>query len=467
MRIPAALPAAAAPDVLSRRRWISSTGIHTAGLGAMSQFWNAVSHAAPAPVAASLTTKARRAKSVIMIFNCGAPSHIDLWDMKPYAPSEIRGSFEPIATNVPGIEISELLPELAKRMDKLSIVRTLHHTHGGHNSGMHWSIVGKPYRIDSTLINPGRADVPSFGTLAGWLAQKDGYSANVPPYVITPFPHCDSTKYLTPGQFGGCLGSRFDPFVLNADPNTKGFQVPGLKLDEAVSHQRLQDRQSLLQTLDERGLLTPSEMTDDIDSQRAKALGLISSNAASEVFDLSKEPDSVRDRYGRHSWGQSHLLARRLIEAGSRFVTTVNGPSITWDTHKDNFSQMKERLVPPMEKAYVALIDDLSERGLLDETLVIWMGDFGRTPIINKEAGRDHWPQCYSMVLAGGGIRGGQVVGESDKTGSRPLNRPVTPSDIHATVFDALGYDARHINYHLTDGRPMPVCDGTPIHELL
>ena len=208
-------------------------------------------------------------------------------------------------------------------------------------------------------------------------------------------------------------------------------------------------------------------MTADIDVQRAKALGLISSNAASEVFDLSREPDSVRDRYGRHSWGQSHLLARRLVEAGSRFVTTVNGPSITWDTHKDNFNQMKNRLVPPMEKAYVALLDDLAERGLLDETLVIWMGDFGRTPVINKEAGRDHWPQCYSMVLAGGGIRGGQVVGESDKTGSHPFVRPVTPADVHATVFAALGYDAPHINYHMTDGRPVPVCDGSVIHELM
>ncbi len=169
MRIPAALRSvASAPDVLNRRRWLSTSGLQAAGLGAMSQFWNAVSQGAPLPAATSLATKTRRAKSVIMIFNCGAPSHIDLWDMKPQAPSEIRGSFEPIATNVPGIEISELLPEVAKRMDKLSIVRTLHHTHGGHNSGMHWSIVGKPYRIDSTLINPGRADVPCFGTLAGW-----------------------------------------------------------------------------------------------------------------------------------------------------------------------------------------------------------------------------------------------------------------------------------------------------------
>jgi hypothetical protein len=289
----------------------------------------------------------------------------------------------------------------------------------------------------------------------------------VPPYVITPSPHCDSTKYLTPGQFGGCLGSRFDPFVLNADPNARDFQVPGMKLDAAITQPRLQDRQSLLQSLDAQGRLITSEITADVDVQRAKALGLISSNTASEVFDLSREPDNVRDRYGRHSWGQSHLLARRLVEAGSRFVTTVNGPSITWDTHKDNFDHMKNRLVPPMEKAYVALLDDLSERGLLDETLVIWMSDFGRTPIINKDAGRDHWPQCYSMVLAGGGIRGGQVIGESDRTGAYPFVRPVTPADIHATVFAALGYDAQHIHYHMTDGRPMPVCDGKVIHELI
>lgn len=466
MRNPAAAPHNS--NATTRRRWLSAAGVQTAGLGALHEFWGNIARAGsqpnnrPSPAAHN-----SRAKSVIMIFNCGAPSHLDLWDMKPNAPSEIRGQFQPIPTNVPGIEISELLPEVAKRMDKLSIVRTLHHTHGGHNSGMHWSIVGKPYRIDSTLINPGRTDIPSFGTLISWLAQRDGYSGNVPPYVITPFPHCDSTKYLTPGQFGGCLGSRFDPFVLNADPNARDFQVPGMKLDAAITQPRLQDRQSLLQSLDAQGRLITSEITADVDVQRAKALGLIGSDTASEVFDLAREPDSVRDRYGRHSWGQSHLLARRLIEAGSRFVTTVNGPSITWDTHKDNFNQMKNRLVPPMEKAYVALLDDLSERGLLDETLVIWMSDFGRTPIINKDAGRDHWPQCYSMVLAGGGIRGGQVIGESDRTGAYPFVRPVTPADIHATVFAALGYDAQHIHYHMTDGRPMPVCDGNVIHDLI
>lgn len=454
--------------IASRRSWLASTGLQAVGLGTLNQFWGPIGRAnSEFDGATSLTTKPRRAKSVIMIFNGGAPSHLDLWDMKPQAPSETRGTFRPIETNVPGIEISELLPEVAKRIDRLAIVRTLHHTHGGHNSGMHWSTVGRPYRIDSTLINPSRADMPCIGTLVGWLAQQDGYSANVPPYVITPAPHCDSTKYLTPGQFGGCLGSRFDPFVLNADPNAKDFCVPGLRLNTSITRQRQQDRQSLLQSLDTQGSMSPSEITADIDMQRAKALGLISSDAASEAFDLTKEADSVRDRYGRHRWGQSHLLARRLIEAGTRFVTTVNGPSITWDTHKDNFNQMKNRLVPPMEKAYVALLDDLSERGLLDETLVIWMGDFGRTPVINKDAGRDHWPQCYSMVLAGGGIQGGQVVGESDKTGAYPKLRPVTPADIHATVFEALGYDAQRITYRMSDDRPIAVSDGHVINELL
>jgi hypothetical protein len=352
-------------------------------------------------------------------------------------------------------------------MQQLSIIRSVHHRHGGHNSGMHWSTVGKPYRIDSTLINPGPADLPSLGTLVGWLARRDGFSASVPPYVITPAPHCDSTKYLTPGQFGGCLGNQFDPFVLNTDPGAKDFKVPGLRLNEAISPERLDGRTALLSSLEKSGTQIHSDLTAAIEEQRLRALNMISNGEASEAFDLSREPTEVRDRYGRHSWGQSHLLARRLIESGTRFVTTVNGPSITWDTHKDNFNQMRNRLVPPMQQAFTALLDDLTERGLLDETLVIWMGDFGRTPRINKDAGRDHWPQCYSMVLAGGGIRGGQVVGSSDKIGGEPFERPVTPADVHATVFAALGYQADQITYHHSDGRPAPVCDGTPIRELL
>jgi hypothetical protein len=408
-----------------------------------------------------------KAKSVILIFNCGAPSHIDLWDPKPDAPDAIRGEFQSIATNVAGIHVSELLPRLAERADKLAIVRSVHHAHGSHNAGMHWSIVGRPYRVDSTLINPSPTDYPSFGTLVGWLAQRDGYTGAVPPYVITPEPHCDSRVYVTPGQFGGCLGMRYDPFVLRADPNAADFRVHDLRMHDELTGQRLAQRAELLSQLGSTAPSIPSSNAADYDEHRRQATSIVASGEAARAFDLSREPASLRERYGRHTWGQSHLLARRLVESGVRFVTTVNGPSITWDTHQDNFGRLKNKLVPPMEQAYAALLDDLSERGLLDSTLVIWMGDFGRTPTINKDAGRDHWPQCYTVVLAGGGIRGGQVIGASDRTGAYPLDRPVTPADIHATVFQALGYDAQQITYRTVDGRPTLLSDGQPIRELI
>jgi hypothetical protein len=439
----------------TRRQFLGATGF-----GALSLFWNdwlrADSVVAPGPQ--------RRARSVILIFNCGAPSHIDLWDPKPDAPDNIRGLFAPIATRVPGIRVSEMLPRLAQRMDKLAVVRTLHHTHTSHNSGMHWSIVGRPYRMDSTLVNPGPTDYPSLGTLVGWLARRDGYSGPLPPYVITPAPHCDSTAYITPGQYGGCLGRAHDPFVLNADPNAAGFRVPNISLAEGLTAGRLDERRALL-----GGLNGPSSpiRPGAFDGQQDRAFSLVTSPVVQRAFDLSQEPANVRERYGRHSWGQSHLLARRLIESGCRFVTTVNGPSIVWDTHQDNFPRLRGNLVPPMQRAFVALLDDLEERGLLDTTLVIWMGDFGRTPRINATAGRDHWPQCYTMVLAGGGIRGGQVLGESDRHGAVPRERPVTPADIHATALTLLGYNYQHIHYLSPEGRPFPLSDGEALRELI
>jgi hypothetical protein len=444
---------------MRRRHFLQSA---TVGGGALGAFWSGWLRAANSPVA-----KEGRAKSVILIFNCGAPSHIDLWDPKPSAPDKVRGLFQPISTAVPGIHVSELLPQLAARMNKLAVVRSVHHRHSSHNSGMYWSIVGQPYRVDSTLINPSRTDMPSFGTLVGWLAQRDGYSRPLPPYVITPGPHCDSLVYLTPGQFGACLGVKYDPFVLNSDPNSPSFTVPDLGRLDQMPNERLQTRQSLWRELDNRGRRIETPSAGEIAANHDRAISLITAGDAGRAFDLSQEPDAVRERYGRHTWGQSHLLARRLVEAGVPFVTTVNGQSIVWDTHEDNFNRLKDRLVPPMERAFAALLDDLDERGLLDTTLVIWMGDFGRTPIINAKAGRDHWPQCYTVVLAGGGIRSGQVVGESDATGAVPCERPVAPADIHATIFAALGHDPRAIAYRNADGRPMPLSTGEPIRELL
>jgi hypothetical protein len=436
--------------------------LRVGGLGGLSLFYaDGMRAASAAPAVKS------KAKSVILIFNCGGPSHIDLWDPKPDASDDIRGSFRPIKTNVSGIRVTELLPRMAKLADKYAIVRSVHHTHQGHNSAMYWSIVGRPYSIDSTLINPSRTDLPSLGTLVGWLAQRDHYSGSLPPYVITPSPHCDSTRYITPGQYGGCLGAKHDPFVLNSDPNSADYSVRDVNLVEGVPVKRLKERLSLLQQIDASSLQIESPSARELEIYQAKAMSLVASGEMQRAFNLSLEPDKVRERYGRHKWGQSHLLARRLVEAGVPFVTTVNGESIIWDTHLDNFNRMKNSLVPPMEQAFSALLEDLSQRGLLDSTLVLWMGDFGRTPRINKDAGRDHWPQCYSAVLAGGGIKGGQVIGESDSMGGHPISQPVTPADIHATVLGALGYDPHGITFTTGDGRPMPLSEGETIKGLL
>lgn len=429
------------------------------GLGAFWAGWLRAQAAQPA--------RSGKARSVIMIFNCGGPSHLDLWDPKPHATDAVRGPFETIGTSVGGITVTEMIPKLAQRMDKLALVRTVHHSHSGHNAGMYWSIVGRPYKRDDTLINPGPGDYPSFGTLVSWLAQRDGYSGAVPPYVITPYPHCDSTVYITPGQFGGCLGVKYDPYVLDADPNAGDFRVCNLGLQEGMTTERLRERIDLFEHFDDSARPITCASARDLDVFHSRAASMVFSGDAARAFQLSQEPAEVRDRYGRHQWGQSHLLARRLVESGVPFVSTVNGRSIIWDTHKDNFGRMKRSLVPPMEQAYAALLDDLSERGLLETTLVLWIGDFGRTPVINKDAGRDHWPQCYSVVLAGGGIRGGQVIGESDKTGAYPHSRPVTPADVHATVFTKLGYDPHGITYPTVDGRPTLLSDGEPIRELL
>jgi len=410
-------------------------------------------------------TKAK-AKSVILIFNCGGPSHIDLWDPKPDAADNIRGEFSTISTKVPGIFVSDVIPDLAARMDKLAIVRSLYHTQASHNAGMYYSITGYPYRQDSTLINPSATDYPSVGTLVGWLAQRDGYSGSLPPYVITPYPHCDSLQYITPGQYGGCLGVKHDPLVLDADPNAADFRVRNLALEGDLNSTRIDDRLSLLSGLGGNKSLQ-QVISSDYELRRKQAADMILSGKAAKAFDLSHESPATRDRYGRHTWGQSHLLARRLVEAGVPFVTTVNGRSIVWDTHKDNFAGLKNRLVPPMQQAFVALLDDLSSSGLLDTTLVVWMGDFGRTPMINKDGGRDHWPQCASVVLAGGGVRGGQVIGSSDNKGAYPYSVPATPGDLHATIFKALGYDPRGIHYPTVDGRPTPLANGSPIPNVL
>jgi len=439
----------------SRRQFLGQSGAAAALL-------TGLSHAARAQPKA-----VGQVRSVIMIFNCGGPSHIDLWDPKPAASDTVRGPFQPIDTNVSGIQVTELLPRMARMTDKLAILRSVNHTQASHNAGMYYTTVGRPYRVDSTLINPTSADHPCLGTLVGWLARRDGYSSGLPPYVIAPYPHCDSNVYLTPGQFGGCLGMQYDPLVLDADPNAADFKVRNLKLDASLTADKFRERLGLLGQVNRQGHSITSPTAADLDIYQSQAMQMVSSDKAAKAFDLSEEPVEVRNRYGRNTWGQSHLLARRLVEAGVKFVSAVNGRSIIWDTHKDNFGRMQKDLVPKMEQAYATLLEDLDARGLLDTTLVIWTGDFGRTPMINKDAGRDHWPQCYSVVMAGGGIRGGQVVGQSDSIGGHPHSRPISPADINATVFSMLGYEPNNISYKMNDGRPIPLSEGQPIREIL
>src|SRR5262245_11596695 len=241
-----------------------------ASVGAVGTFWAGLSQA----VAAQKPSRAK-ARSVIMIFNCGGPSHIDLWDPKPNAPDRVRSIYQPISTKVPGIQVTELIPELAKRADKLAIVRSVHHSHSSHNSGMHWSTVGRPYRMDSTLINPSATDYPCIGTLVGWLAQRDGYSGAVPPYVITPYPHCDSNVYITPGQYGGCLGVRYDPFVLDADPNDKDFRVRNLRLSDGLSSERLASRLDLLTQLGSARPPLVNHSAAEMDVHRRQATSMV------------------------------------------------------------------------------------------------------------------------------------------------------------------------------------------------
>src|SRR5438067_3251077 len=252
------------PPLPTRRLFLQSTGAAGALLSGLNQL------SADQPKASG------KAKSVILIFNCGAPSHIDLWDMKPEATDTVRGEFKPISTKVPGIQVSELLPRMAEQADKLAIVRSVHHTQSSHNSGMYYSIVGRPYRIDNTLINPSPNDYPCFGTLVGWLAQRDGYTGAVPPYVITPEPHCDSKVYITPGQFGGCLGSKYDPLVLNADPNADDFRVRNLRLNDELTKERLGERSKLLGKLGSAArAAVPSPTAAEYDARRTEATSLV------------------------------------------------------------------------------------------------------------------------------------------------------------------------------------------------
>jgi hypothetical protein len=401
-----------------------------------------------------------QAKSVILLFMWGGPSHIDTWDPKPNAPPEIRGLFKPISTTVPGLQIGEHFPLLATRAQQYAVVRSMTHTDPAHLSPVHHLMTGRiAPKPNSDADGASRGDAPCLGA----VVQKMLPSAHaIPPAVTLPWAvsHPAAPGGTAPGQNGGWMGNAFDPFLVTGNPNLPSFAVAGLRASSDVSTDRLRGRAELSRLLDRTGGL--NGYTD----LQNKALNLLLSPTVSTAFDLSREAATIRDKYGRHAHGQSCLLARRLIEAGTRLVT-VNWPDdgqTFWDTHGNNFPSLKTRLMPPADKAFAALLDDLSARGLLDETLVIWVGEFGRTPRV-ENAGRQHWPQCYSAVLAGGGIQGGVIYGSSDKIGAHPASNPVAPADLTATVYHALGIDPM-TEINDPGGRPWRIADGTPLRQL-
>jgi hypothetical protein len=405
-----------------------------------------------------------KAKSVIMLFQFGGPSHLDTFDPKPDAPSGIRGEFKTIRTKTPGLLVTEHLPKLAERSHRYSVVRSVRHTRSSHNSGAYYSLTGREPLIDIVTANASATDFPHPGSVIGALRPPD---QNVPPFVALPTMIADG-PFRTPGEFAGLLGKAHDPLWVLKDPNARDFQVRELAPPAGVDVGRLADRKSL-----QAGLAGLSELADrsaEINGMRdyqARAIDLLAAPRTQKAFAMEEEKSATRDRYGRNSYGQSVLLARRLVEAGVRFVTVYYSPGIGgWDTHKNNFSTLKNSRLPHNDAAVAALLDDLHDRGLLDETLVYWTGDFGRTPKVNKDAGRDHWPQCMSVLMAGGGIRGGTTYGASDPTGAFPKDDPCRPDDITATVFHAVGLDpATEIRDQL--GRPMPISTGTPIRPLV
>ncbi|HEY2911522.1 MAG TPA: DUF1501 domain-containing protein [Gemmataceae bacterium] len=405
-----------------------------------------------------------KAKSVIMLFQFGGPSHIDTFDAKPDAPSGIRGEFKTIRTKTAGLLVTEHLPKLAERSQRYSVVRSVRPTRSNHNSGAYYSLTGREPLIDIVTANASATDFPHPGSVIGALRPPDH---NVPPFVALPTMIADG-PFRTPGEFAGLLGKAHDPLWVLKDPNARNFQVRELAPPAGVDVGRLADRKSL-----QAGLAGLSELADrsaDIRGMRdyqARAIDLLAAPRTQKAFAMEEEKSATRDRYGRNTYGQSVLLARRLVEAGVRFVTVYYSPGIGgWDTHKNNFSTLKNSRLPHNDAAVAALLDDLHDRGLLDETLVYWTGDFGRTPKVNKDAGRDHWPQCMSVLVAGGGIRGGTTYGASDPTGAFPKDDPCRPDDITATVFHAVGLDpATEIRDQL--GRPMPISTGTPIRPLI
>jgi hypothetical protein len=412
-----------------------------------------------------------RAKSVIFLFQWGGPSHLETFDRKPDAPDGIRGEFGDIDTRVPGLTICEHLPEMAKVMDRVVLIHGVQHDMTNHNSAGYFALTGRRPPSNDQRLKTTPDLYPAYGSVVDRFMSR---RAGMPPFIS--YPHVVRDGSITPGQRASFLGADHDPLVVLADPNAANFDIPELSLPSDVSLGRLEQRREMWRMLDGQQSTFESDAVLGLNTSYGKAYNLLVGEGVRAAFDLTQESAATRERYGRTTYGQGCLLARRLVEAGVRFVNvyfsdTIGGRYIGkggWDTHGfDNtrmFPVLKGWQLPMTDRTLPTLITDLDDRGLLDETLVVWMGEFGRTPRINENASRDHWPKCYTVLMAGGGLKRGAVVGESNADGAEPESRIIRPGDVAATMYALLGIDP-HTLMHDLEGRPVPIADGEPLYE--
>lgn len=407
-----------------------------------------------------------RIRNCITLFLVGSPGQLDTWDMKPDAPAEVRGKFKPIRTNVPGIQICEHFPLMARMMDKVALIRSLHHRTGAtHENGQRWMMTGHDFTADSVRPHSGSV-----------IARVFGPKGDLPANVILPGPIGNTGAGPLHGQTAAYLGSAHEPFFLNSDPARPDFRVADLEVPKDPSGFRLDARRRLLHQLDDLQRRTETASTQTHDSAYERAFRLLTSPKAKAAFDLNREPANLRDRYGRNTFGQSCLLARRLIENGVRYVTVNHFDTVfnlsCWDMHADGgglnntYLDYERYLCPQFDQAFTALIQDLEQRGLLAETVVAVLSEFGRTPRLNARGGRDHYPGAWTNFLCGGNIRGGQVIGSTDKIGSRPHDFPVEPPQILASIYHGMGIDLDKAMMPGPGDRPVRLVDAEPIRQL-
>jgi hypothetical protein len=410
---------------------------------------------------------ARAPKSVILIFLTGAPSHLDMFDLKPDAPADIRGEFRPIATRAPGVWVCEHLPRLAAQADKFAIVRSLAHRDNNHLVATHHLLTGhqQPGAFFDKVAS--RDDWPNYSSALDYLRPRsDGLptGVNLATFLM-------QGPLTWPGQHAGFLGPRHDPWQIARDPGAADFGMDSLRPAAGIDVTRLGDRAALLQEVDgQQAWLADQAAAQRLSDQQRLAFSILASGRIARAFAMDQEPTAMRDRYGRHLFGQSLLLARRLVEAGVPVVQANMGAAQTWDTHSSNFPTLRDRLLPPLDRGVAALLADLESRGLLEETLVVLLGEFGRTPRISTVSasatpGRDHWAPCFFGLFAGAGVRGGQVIGSSDRIGAYPSTTPFSPDDVGATVYHALGVDPA-AEVRDRQGRPVQLNRGEVIQAL-